>query len=344
MRALEDCRTAALGAHLERCDECGFERPAYNSCRNRHCPKCQGGAQAKWLADRQQELLPAPYFHVVFTLPHELNRIVLRHRRTLLTFLFRAAAATLGEFGHRHLGGPLGFIAVLHTWDQQLRPHFHLHCLVAGGVPTTTGWRPARAGFLFAVRALSRVFRGKFLDLVEQAAGRGELPIPDTPDLTQLLARLRRKPWVVFAKRPFHSPAAVLSYLARYTYRVAISNRRLVEAAQGQVSFRYRDRRSGSSERVLTLPAETFIGRFLVHVLPPRFTRIRSYGFLANRSRRTNLAHCRRLLEQAKIGVQPDPFPQTSGPDPLLCPRCGRGRLRFAGRLSAAEALGWDSS
>jgi hypothetical protein len=344
MRAIEHCRTAALGAHLERCDECGFERPAYNSCRNRHCPKCQGGAQARWLADRQQELLPVPYFHVVFTLPHDLNRIVLGHRRLLLTFLFRAVAATLGDFGHRHLGGRLGFIAVLHTWDQQLRPHFHVHCLVAGGVPVTTGWRSARPGFLFAVRALSRVFRAKFLDLVEQAAIRGELPLPDAPGLTQLLARLRRKPWVVFAKRPFRSPATVLSYLARYTYRVAISNRRLVEVAQGQVSFRYRERRSGGSERVMTLSAEAFIGRFLLHVLPARFTRIRSYGFLANRSRQTNLARCRELLEQAKIGTQRDSSTETSGPDPLLCPRCGQGHLHFAGHLSVAEVLGWDSS
>jgi len=344
MRAVENCRTAALGAHLERCDQCGFERPAYNSCRNRHCPKCQGGAQARWLADRQAELLPIPYFHVVFTLPHELNRVVLRNRRLLLTFLFRAVAATLGDFGLQHLGGPLGFIAVLHTWDQQLRPHFHLHCLVAGGAPTPTGWRPARAGFLFAVRALSRVFRGKFLDLVGQAAARGELSRLDTQALTQVLARLRRRPWVVFAKRPFRSPATVLSYLARYTYRVAISNRRLVAVADGQVSFRYRDRRSGGGERVMTLSAEAFIGRFLLHVLPPRFTRVRSYGFLANRSRKTNLARCRELLDAVMIGQEHDSASETPRPDPLLCPQCGQARLRFAGRLSVAEVLGWDSS
>ena len=347
MRALGACRTAALGAHLERCDHCGFERPAYNSCRNRHCPKCQGGAQAGWLTDRQAELLPVPYFHVVFTLPHELNRMVLRQRRLLLTYLFRAVAATLGEFGARHLGGPLGFIAVLHTWDQQLRPHFHLHCLVAGGVPTATGWIPARPRFLFAVRALSRVFRGKLLDMLNQAAIRGELSATDGHCLTQQLLRLRQKPWVVYAKKPFHSPATVVSYLARYTYRVAISNRRLIEVAQGQVSFRYRDRRAEGCERVMTLSAEAFIGRFLLHVLPARFTRIRSYGFLANRCRKTNLARCRQLLEQTEVtGQEPpgDSATETRLPDPLLCPNCREARLRFAGRLSVADALGWDSS
>jgi len=345
MKALEGCRTAALGSHLERCDQCGFERPAYNSCRNRHCPKCQGTEQARWLADRQAELLPIPYFHVVFTLPHELNGLTARHPGVMLTLLFRAVAATLGEFGRRHLGGPLGFIAALHTWDQQLRPHFHLHCLVGGGVPTPDGWVSARPDFLFAVRALSRVFRGKFLDLVRQAAARGDLPEADS--LVELLTRLRRKSWVVYAKKPFHSPATVLAYLARYTYRVAISNRRLVEVAQGQVSFRYRDRRAGACERVLTLSAETFIGRFLLHVLPARFTRIRSYGFLANRSRKANLARCRTLLEQAEVTVQDLPVDSpahTPTPDPLLCPRCRQGRLRFAGRLAVAEALGWDSS
>src|SRR5687768_9962075 len=249
MRAVERCRTAALGGHMQKCDSCGFERPAYNSCRNRHCPKCQSLAKAKWLDNQKSEILPVGYFHLVFTLPHELNGLILTNKRILLSHLFKAVGETLVDFGHTRLGGQIGFITVLHTWDQTLLDHFHLHCLVPAGALSVNQkrWSPARKNFLFPVKALSIVFRGKFLDLLKKAFDRNKLLlVGQTASLAfnLLINALRNKPWIVYAKKPFGSPVHVLDYLGRYTQRVALSNDRILSARNRAVTFSYRDRKN----------------------------------------------------------------------------------------------------
>jgi Putative transposase/Transposase zinc-binding domain len=310
MRAIESCRTAALGGHLQQCDSCGYQQPAYNSCRNRHCPKCGSLAKAQWLEDRKADLLPVGYFHLVFTLPHELNPLILVNKKLLCDILFKAVSQTLLEFGRTQLGGSLGFICVLHTWDQTLRDHFHLHCLIPGGALSfdLRRWIAARRTFLFSVKALSLVFRGKFLALLERASSKGELQFPgrtaalaEPAAFTALVHALRQKQWVVYAKRPFSSPEKVLDYLGRYTQRVALSNNRILavaETAEGpRVTFSYRDRKNGDCARTMSLQADEFIRRFLLHVLPAGFMRIRHFGFLANRSRKQKLDRCRVLLD-----------------------------------------------
>jgi hypothetical protein len=314
LQAIENCRTAVLGGHRQSCASCGFERYAYNSCRNRHCPKCQSLAKEQWLEARQAELLPVGYFHNVFTLPHALNALILCHeqnQRAVLNLMFQATAATLLQFGRHHLGGTLGATLVLHTWDQQLRPHFHLHCLIPGGVLSDDGqqWLPAPRRYLFPVRALSKVFRGKFLDGLRRLYDTQELLLPtavravalltDPARFYTLLSALRHQPWVVYSKAPFAGPEKLLSYLGQYTHRVAISNARLLSCEQGQVSFHYRDRAGGDVRKTMTLPAEEFLRRFLCHVLPSGFQRIRHYGLLANRTKQDNLARCRQLLKVA---------------------------------------------
>jgi predicted Zn-ribbon and HTH transcriptional regulator len=345
MYAIQTCRTAALGGHLERCTDCGFERPAYNSCRNRHCPKCQSLAKAQWLDARQAELLPVDYFHTVFTLPHDLNPLILANKACLYQILFEAVADTLLTFGadprHR-LGGQLGFLAIPHTWDQQLRFHVHLHCVVPGGALDVDGhrWVSARPTFLFPVRALSRAFRRRVLTRLEAAWREQRLVFPTSlaarrgpTAFRAWLAALARKEWVVYAKPPFGGPATVLDYLARYTHRVAISNHRLTTVADGHVSFTYRDRQHGGVLRTLTLPAESFIDRLLLHVLPPRFLRIRHVGFLANRTKQARLAQCRRLLHaapapaSAPTGTTAERIHALTGLDPLICPHCHTGTM-----------------
>ena len=253
MQAVARCRTAALGGHLEQCDSCGFERPAYNSCRNRHCPKCQSLAKARWLEKQKSELLPTGYFHLVFTLPHELNSLILVNKKTLINILFQAVSETLLAFARRHLKGTLGITAVLHTWDQTLLDHFHLHCLVPAGALSFDQhrWISARQNFLFDVKALSLVFRGKFLDLLKKAFDQNKLlfagqiaPLADAGTFNVLLKTLRKKPWVVYAKKPFGSPDHVLDYLGRYTHRVALSNNRIIAASNAEVTFTYRDRKN----------------------------------------------------------------------------------------------------
>jgi hypothetical protein len=333
LAAIEACRTAQLGGHREHCDACGFERFAYNSCRNRHCPKCQSLTKAQWLEDRRAELLPVPYFHVVFTLPHELNRLVLTNKRPMLNLLFQAAARTLSQFGENRFGGQVGFTMILHTWDQTLGPHFHLHCVIAAGALAGdhSRWMPGQPGFLFPVRALSKVFRGKFLDGLRRLSQRGRLACSGD-ELDPLLNSLRRKPWIVYAKKPFAGPEQVLDYLGRYTHRVAISNDRILDLSQGAVTFAYRDRANGDVPRTMILGADEFIRRFLLHVLPRGFMRIRHFGFLANRGKAKALARCRELL-----GVEP-PLPwqakttaewvlRLTGTDLTRCPRCGHGPL-----------------
>jgi predicted Zn-ribbon and HTH transcriptional regulator len=354
MHAIERCRTAPLGGHLERCTDCGFERPAYNWCRNRHCPKCQSLATARWLEARQAEILPVPYFHTVFTLPHDLNPLILANKACLYQILFEAVADTLLTFGadprHR-LGGQLGFLAILHTWDQQLRFHVHLHCVVPGGALDVDGdrWIPTRATFLFPVRALSRAFRRRFLTRLAAAWRERCLVVPASLPASgsqaafrAWLAALARKDWVVYAKPPFGGPATVLEYLARYTHRVALSNHRLTAIGDGHVSFTYRDRQHGNVTRTLTLPAESFIDRLLLHVLPLHFLRIRHVGFLANRTKKARLAQCRRLLH-----ATPPPAPTRAtaerihtliGRDPGRCPHCHTGTMAIVERWAVGRS------
>jgi predicted Zn-ribbon and HTH transcriptional regulator len=348
MRAVEVCRTAEMGGHLKQCDTCGFEHPSYNSCRNRHCPKCQSLAKAKWLEKQTSELLPVGYFHLVFTLPHEFNRLILAHKKIVLALLFKAVSETLLEFGQTRLKGTLGIIAVLHTWDQTLKDHFHLHCLVPAGALSfdQSRWIRTRPNFLFPITALSQVFRGKFLDLLQQACDKGKIPAANNE-----IKASRQKNWVVYAKKPFGSSQTVLDYLGRYTYRVALSNNRILAGENGQVTFSYRDRKDKDRLKSMTLDAEEFIRRFLLHVLPDGFMRVRHFGFLANRAKKHSLPQCRKLL-----GLNPalPEIPNRSANDLLLeltgidlsrCPRCQKGTMivvRELPRISSSAP--WDSS
>src|SRR4029453_15155128 len=284
MQAVERCRTAALGGHLEQCDSCGYERPAYNSCRNRHCPKCQSLAQVRWLNKQKSELLPVGYFHLVFTLPHELNALILTNKKILLSDLFKAVGETLVDFGRTRLGGQIGLITVLHTWDQTLLDHFHLHCLVPAGALSfdRNRWVSARKDFLFPFKALSLVFRAKFLDSLKKSFDQNKLlllghiaHLAEAQSFNVLLKGLRKKPWVVYAKKPFGSAAQVLDYLGRYTHRVALSNDRIVSSSNGEVTFAYRDRKNQDRRKLMTLDAQEFIRRFLLHVIPIGFMRVR---------------------------------------------------------------------
>jgi hypothetical protein len=339
LRALGQCRTAALGGHLEACDRCGHRRAVYHSCRNRHCPKCQGLAQADWLEARRAELLPVDAFHVVFTLPHELCPLALHRPRVVYDLLFRMASQTLAAFGRDprffsgKTGGTLGITAILHTWGQNLSLHPHLHCVVTGGALSPDGQRfarPRQPGFLFPVRALAKVFRGKFLAGLRQAFDAGRLG--DDLNTPALCGRLRQIDWVVYAKPPFAGPESVLAYLGRYTHRIAISNHRIASFEHGRVAFRYRDTADDRKQKVMQLDAFEFIRRFLLHVLPKGFVRIRHYGLLANRTRKEKLARCRALLAAPALGA---PAPQSyserllrrSGIDLLRCPACREGRM-----------------
>ena len=348
MRAVSACRSQELGGHLKQCDTCGFEHPTYNSCRNRHCPKCQSLAKAKWLQKQTSELLPVGYFHVVFTLPHVLNGLILAHKRILFALLFKAVRETLLEFGQRRFGATVGITAVLHTWDQTLKDHFHLHCLIpAGALSFDHGrWISARKNFLFPVTALSLVFRGKFLDLLKQAFDQGKIP-----PANEKIKELRKKNWVVYAKKPFGSPQTVLDYLGRYTHRVALSNDRIVKVQNGQVTLSYRDRKDGDRKKTLTLDAQEFIRRFLLHVLPDGFMRVRHFGFLANRSKKQTLTQCRKLLGANPASLQ---SPSESAKDLLLritgidlsrCPSCHNGTMIVVAELPPiSRSPRWDSS
>ena len=356
MGAIEACRTAVLGGHIERCADCGLIRIAYNSCRNRHCPKCQGPARAVWLAERQAELLPVPYFHVVFTLPTPAAEIAFQNKAAVYAILFKAAAETLSIIAAdpRHLGAQIGFVAVLHTWGQNLQHHPHIHCLVPGGGLSSDGtrWVSCRPGFFLSVRVLSRLFRRLFLEKLGAAFEAGKLGffgalagLADRAVFGRRLAELRRREWVVYAKRPFAGPAAVLAYLGRYTHRVAIANSRLVALTGDQVSFRWRDYRHHDKNKVMTLAAEEFIRRFLLHALPDGFHRIRHYGFLANRRRADKLTLCCKLLnEPARVPTRDRSEYRDLAVD---CPCCG-GRMEPVGimpRTPTANPLAaYDSS
>jgi len=353
LRAIEVCRTAALGGHVEQCDECGHRRIWYNSCRNRHCPQCQSLARAEWIEDRQAELLNCEYFHVVFTLPEALAAIAYQNKKVVYGLLFRAAAETLRTIAAdpQHLGAQIGFFAVLHTWGQTLVHHPHLHCVVTGGglSPDGSRWIPGRPGFFLPVEVLGRLFRRLFLDYLEKAFDAGKLQffsslegLRERRGLLAYLAPTRKVEWVVYAKRPFAGPQQVLDYVGRYTHRVAISNQRLLAIEEGQVRFRWKDYRDGNQQKVLTLAADEFIRRFLLHVLPRGFQRIRYYGLLGHRYREQNLAHCRQLLgmlaAQPTAGPPPDyrdRYEQLTGRSLTECPACHQGRMRIVETLPA---------
>jgi hypothetical protein len=350
-RALDDltaCRTAALGGHVLECPECGHQEVSYNSCGNRHCPKCQGTAAARWLETQAADLLDTPYFHVVFTLPGALGPVALHNPREIYGLLMRATAETLLEVAADpdHLGAEVGVLAVLHTWGQNLMLHPHVHCVVTGGglAPDESRWVVGRDDFFLPVRVLSRVFRGKFLAGLRAAFRRGWLRFPGelatlsgSDRFNALLSEVVRTEWVVYAKPPWGGAATVLKYLARYTHKAAISNHRLVDLADGRVSFRWKDYAHGGRQGTMTLDAVEFVRRFLTHVLPSGFMRVRHYGLLANRHRREKLARCRELLGMA-VTPQADTAP--TDPDPVappapevavtptrVCPRCGAGRM-----------------
>lgn len=346
LHAIAACRTAVLGGHRTQCNECGHEEISYNSCRNRHCPKCQGTAQAAWLAARERELLEVPYFHVVFTLPDTLPELILHNPRPLYSLLFQTVAETLMTIARdpAHLGAEMGFLAILHTWSQQLHYHPHIHCVVPGGglAPDGTHWVACRKHFLVPVRVFSRLFRRRFLEGLGQAAIRDVLTyagpgqaLAEAPRWRRFLQALRRPAWVVYAKPPFGEPQWVLKYLARYTHRVALANRRLLALENGRVTFRWKDSAHGHRQRTMTLDAVEFIRRFLLHVLPRGFQRIRHYGFLANSVRQAKLALCRQLLRRPVASCPPATqtcsAPQgEDAPPPRsaeVCPRCQTGRM-----------------
>ena len=352
MTAIEVCRTAALGGHVERCEDCAQTRIAYNSCRNRHCPKCQGRAAMEWLSAREAEVLPTPYFHVVFTLPAAIGAIAYQNKAKVYGLLFTAAAEALTTIAadRRHLGAAIGVTAVLHTWGQNLDHHPHVHCIVPGGgvAPERDRWVPSRPGFFLPVRVLSRLFRRLFLEGLTTMHAAGELQFfgnivgLETPDAFRAyLNPLRRCEWVVYAKRPFAGPEQVLAYLARYTHRVAIGNSRLVALDDTHVSFRWKDYRVTGKPKVMRLGVGEFMRRFLMHVLPDGFHRIRHYGLFANGHRAEKLALCRRLLEMPSIAVGCADHDRTAGEisdqEPPPCPCCG-GRMKiievFSGSMS----------
>jgi hypothetical protein len=350
MRAIERCRTAALGGHVEQCDACGHQRIAYNSCRNRHCPKCQSLAKARWLQARLDDLLPVEYFHVVFTLPEQLAAVALQNKRVVYNLLFAAASETLRTIAAdpRHLGADIGFLAVLHTWDQTLRHHPHLHCVVPGGGLSMDGegWRSCRPGFFLPVNVLARLFRRLFLQRLAHAFEKGELNfhgacafLAKPTAVHRLVKSMRTREWWVYAKPPFGGAAPVLAYLGRYTHRVAISNHRLLSLQHGKVTFSWKDRRHGQLRSTMTLSAAEFMRRFLLHVLPRGFQRIRQFGWLANR-RRGELASCRQLLGtigQTMESVSQDYqalYQTVTGTSLQQCPACGTGTMKFFSLLS----------
>jgi len=342
LNAIALCRTAALGSHVDQCGQCGEIRVSYNSCRNRHCPKCQSLARARWLEARRSELLPAEYFHVVFTLPEPIARLAFYNQQILYSILFRITAETLLTIARdpRHLGAEIGFFAVLHTWGQNLHFHPHLHCVIPGGglSPDHSRWIASKPGFFLPVRVLSRRFRRLFLQALQQAFDQGKLQFPgdieslhDRAAFVRYLEPLGKTEWVVYAKPPFGGPAHVLDYLGRYTHRVAISNDRLVRHADHQVTFRYKDYRQGGREKhkLMTLHEDEFTRRFLTHILPAGFQKIRFYGFLSHRHRQAALEKCRRLLQYPIQELLPRPadyrdlYRALTGRSLKRCPRCG---------------------
>ncbi len=343
MNAVEVCRTSYLGGHIKVCSSCGFSHPTYNSCGNRHCPKCQTLAKVRWVKKREEELLPVDYFHNVFTLPHKVNTLARSNKKIIYDILFKSVSETLLKFGKGQLGGKIGFITILHTWDQKLLEHIHLHCIIPQGalICDRKKWiRSSNNDFLFSVKALSKVFRGKFLCYLKMAYTNGELVFAGKSTeyeseygFKALIDGLYEKDWVVYLKKPFAGPAKVLDYFGRYTFRTAISNERIKGVCGDKVTFTYRDRKDGNLKKEVTLAADEFIRRFLAHVLPTSFTRIRHFGFLANRNRKVNIDCIKKLLgdsgktDEGLAQSTQELMLELTGKDILKCPRCSIGTM-----------------
>lgn len=349
VRAITSCRTAALGGHVQACDTCGHSEIRYNSCRDRHCPKCQSLDKARWVEARKKDVLPVEYHHVVFTIPEELHCIFLSNARLSYTLLFSAVAQTLSEVAAnpKNLGAKIGFTAVLHTWTQTLLYHPHIHAIVPGGGPSPTGdrWVSAVPGFFLPVKILSIVFRGKLLSAFEEAFRSGKLRAPRESDVPAVLMAAARKDWVVYSKPPVAGADQVIDYLARYTHRIALSNERLVSMKDDQVTFRWKDRAHGNQEKVMTLGAVDFLKRFLLHVLPRALVRIRHYGFLANAIRRREIRRCRELLALPSptpmdVASRSETWQETllrlTGRDVTRCSQCKKGRMVDTAELPRA--------
>lgn len=345
MDAIEKCRTSRLGGHVDECDKCGNIRISYNSCRNRHCPKCQSSARERWLGDRMEELLPVGYFHVVFTIPEKLNPLVLRNTKEMYNVLFKAAAETLLELGRdrRHLGAEVGFITVLHTWGQNMMEHPHLHCIVPGGGLSFDGERwiqPRKKDFFIPVDVLSSLFKGKFLSYLTKAYEEKKLQFPggialweNRSEFMKYKSSLYEKKWITYCKPPFGGPEQVLEYVGRYTHRVAISNRRIVRIEHGRVTFKYKDYKDDSKPKEMTVTAEEFIRRFLLHILPDGFVKIRYYGILSGRNKKRMLGKCKEIL--CPEGTDPeskrrftDHGTELEVKEAFRCPCCKCGIMR----------------
>jgi hypothetical protein len=357
MTAIELCRTAALGGQIEQCDQCGQQRICYRPCGNRHCPKCQSLARAEWIEDRQAELLNCEYFHVVFTVPDKIAAIAYQNKEVVYNILFQATAETLRTIAAdpKHLGAEIGFFAVLHSWGSNLMHHPHLHCVVPGGGLSFDGarWVSCRPSFFLSVRVLSRLFRRLFLERLQSAFDSKKLKFffalerfRDRREFLSYLYPLSKSEWVVYAKPPFAGPEKVLDYVGRYTHRVAISNNRLLDIEDGQVSFRYKDYKDRSQQKTMSLSAEEFIRRFLLHVLPRGFHRIRYFGFLGNRHRQEKLDQCRQLLGMAIPELPSDPpaaqdyrdrYETLTGTSLRQCPFCHRGHMIRVGEIEAPQ-------
>jgi len=345
MHHIEICRTAVLGGHIEACDHCGFKQNSYNSCRDRHCPKCQTLVKEKWLNNRKAELLPCPYFHNVFTLPHELNPLILNNKKVMLAMLFAAAKETLQVFAgdpQWRLVGQLGFISVLHTWNQKIMDHFHLHCIIPAGVLSfdKTKWVAAREGYLFKVESLAKEFRKRYLNKLEKIYEQGKLcfngrasVFADKQIFKQMIKVLQDTTWITYSKQPFGGPEQVLEYLGRYTHRVAITNNRIVSIEDGKVTFNYCDRSDENKVKELTVKAKDFIRRYLLHILPPGFMKIRYYGFLAHANKKMSIPLLRQLinpdaeLAERLIETVEEMMLRLTGVDVSLCPECGKGKM-----------------
>jgi hypothetical protein len=357
MHHVEICRTAALGGHIEQCDQCGFEQIAYNSCRDRHCPKCQTLTKEQWLNDRKAELIPCGYFHLVFTLPHELNPIILSNKRTTLNILFAAVNHTLQAFAKDpqwRLEGRLGFISVLHTWSQTLIDHFHLHCLIPAGALSFTkdSWIPAHDKYLFKITSLASAFKNRYLKLLSGAYLKDQLvftkktaALESKPNFQQLIDSVSKKKWIAYAKRPFAGPQQVLDYLGRYTHRVAISNNRIVSIENGKVTFTYKDRQKKDEIKKMTLDAHEFIRRFLLHVLPKGLIKIRYFGFLAHTNKKKDIPLIRKLIDPdatlpEKINESiSEMMLRLTGIDISCCPVCKKGKMIRIRKLPIQNVL-----
>lgn len=356
MRAIEACRTSELGGHKDKCDQCGHIEISYNSCRNRHCPKCQTLRKEKWIEAREEDLLPIQYFHVVFTIPSELNPLVLMNQKVMYNILFRSVSETLTELAGnpKHLGARIGFIGILHTWGQNLMDHPHIHCVVTGGGLSSNenSWVSCRKGFFIPVRVMSALFKGKFLDHLKVSfesdalifpGGIGHLKEPGSFEVFR--RRFYHKKWVVYCKPPFDGVGGVLQYLGRYTHRIAISNNRILTLQDGKVSFRWRDYADGDKQKTMTLKAQEFIRRFLIHVLPDRYVRIRHFGLLGNRRCKDNISLCRELLGRGNITTYERASQETwqeqllrlCGIDVTLCPVCKKGKMLTVEILSVSR-------